>query len=141
MSKQPGRKASLSLPQTYRSSIIYSNGNLGLYYHIFATGALYGSGTISSPITGISITEALDGAGALLVRAILAFGSGSGSSGSGSGSSTVLLRFRPRFTLSAVASSASSVALLHFRPRLPLPLASLAASFTICFARASLRSL
>jgi hypothetical protein len=108
--------------------------NLNLYYYIFDTGALHGSRTISSPATGVSIIEALDDAGAFLVRAILGFGSGYGSSGSGSASSTVVLRFRPRFALSAVASSASGVALLHFRPRLPLPLAFLGSVFydTLC---------
>src|SRR5271170_5771003 len=56
---------------------------------------------------------------ASLIRAFLAFGSG------GSASGAVLLRFRPRFPLSAEASSAFDTALFGFRPRFPLPLASL----------------
>jgi hypothetical protein len=69
--------------------------------------------------------------------------SGSGLSGSGSSaSSAALLRFRPRFPLSAVASSASAssasgIVLLRFLPHLPLPLASLAVSFSVRFARTS----
>ena len=70
-----------------------------------------------SSATGVPLnctTEALVGAGASLIRTTFAFGSG---------------------------VSASSAALLRFRPRLPLPLASLAASLSARFARASLRSL
>ena len=90
-----------------------------LRYHIRAIRALHGFGTISSSATGIPLictTKAL--AGALLIRATLAFGSGASASG------ITLLCFRPRFALFAVASFASGVALLCFRLRFPLLLAS-----------------
>lgn len=81
------------------------------FYHIFATGALNGSGVlcssgaISSAICVLlaCITKALARLGALLIRAILFVGA--------SASSAALLRFRPRLTVSAVSSSTSSVPL------------------------------
>jgi hypothetical protein len=117
--------------------ILYlSYGNLIfriLHYHIRATGSLCGSGVTCVPL--ICATEPLTNSGALLIRATLAFGSDASASG------TALLRFRPRFTLSAVASSASassasSIALLRFRLCLPLPLAPLTVSFSTYFAHA-----
>ncbi len=146
--QQSNRSRSQREPASNRSQlrisplILYlSYGNLIfriLRYHIRATGALGGSGVTCVPL--ICSTEPLADSGALLIRATLTFGSGVSASG------TALLRFRPRFALSAVASSASAssasgIALLHFRPRLPLSLASLAASFSARFARASSRSL
>jgi hypothetical protein len=68
-----------------------SYGNLPSSAKTSALLRLYGSSTTLSSVIGVYITKALDSAGALLVRAILAFGSGSGSSASAF--STALLRF------------------------------------------------
>lgn len=89
--------------------------------------------TIGAPYI-IRATGALCESGDSLIRAALAFGS------STSISSADFLRFRPRPPLSTVAYSASGATLIGFRPRFPLPLASLVASFSARFARASSRS-
>ena len=112
-------------PQTDRSSLIYSNSNLGLYYYIFATRALYSSGTISSSAIYILLAcliEVLAGLGVLLICALFA------------SAGTALLCFRPYLAVPAVSSSvasssivsssALSVLLFRFRPRFPLPLAA-----------------
>lgn len=92
--QQPGCKASVSLPQTYQSSITCSDGNVGLYYHIFATEAFRGSSTISSSIISISDTEALHSASALLIHTILAFIYGFSYCAAASASSTSLCPFQ-----------------------------------------------
>jgi hypothetical protein len=88
-------------------------------YHIFATGAVHGTPVASAALT-------------LLPLATLPFGPDGPAPTSveiASASRTVLLRFRPRFTVLAdvVSSTASRVAFLDFRSSLALALAAWAA--------------
>jgi hypothetical protein len=99
-----------------------------LRYHIRATGALHGSGAISSCSTCaslISATGALAGSGASIIRATLAFGADASDSGP-------LLRFRPGYALPGSGASSSGASpsgasasggLLPFGPPFSFPFA------------------